>query len=418
MPTTIQNGDLQLGQIIYGSPNDDFGSEQLVQYDVIKKAIKDSKRMKEVVGKLASSQHVQSNRGKVLKGYRYLPILDDANLGNHGLDAQGNAITNQNFYGESTDIDTILGAMPVLNQYTGRGNRTSITRVVYEATITENGFYTELTRDAEDFDSDKALLQHITTECLMTATEMNETKIRIDLITGAGIVLYGGVAGSLSDLTGETGAAVTSEPTYKGAINVGTILDDNNCSVGTSIYDGSTNSDTRVIGAARYCFVSTKLRVTMLGVKDFDGNRAMIEAPHYATTSIGGGFGLESTGVFEGEMGYLQGLRIIAVPKFPVREGEGVAVGSNGGNAGYYATNGRYDAYPMLVVGSDSFTHLKFSSKYAESGQFEINMKTPKEAGSIANPFHKLGYKSIQWWQGSLIHHPEWIAVTWVVAKK
>ena len=47
--------------------------------------------------------------------YVYVPLLDDRNVNDEGLDAQGATISNGNLYGSSRDVGKIVGKMPGLS---------------------------------------------------------------------------------------------------------------------------------------------------------------------------------------------------------------------------------------------------------------------------------------------------------------
>ena len=86
-------------------------------------------------------------------------------------------------------------------------------------------------------------------------------------------------------------------------------------------------------------------------------------------------------------------------------------------NAGYRTTNGRYDAYPMLVIGSESFTTIGFQTS-GKMTKFRIFNKKPGEATSDRNdPFGETGFMSIKWYYGFMALRTERIAVVWSVAQ-
>jgi len=405
--------DTNKGQLIYGSPNpDDLSSEQLVLYGFIRKALIETEDLL-TFSKMSSSSRkvIQDNSGTTLKGYRYFPILDDRNIGTHGLDSAGNAIANQNLYGSSMAIEDILASQPVLSEYGGRVNRVGISREVYEASPSEIGIFTEWTRNSLKFDSDKQLFYHITRELLIAMETINEDRIAIDLINGAGVVMFGGTAIQMAEVTGEATAAEVSVIDYEVLQKLTTVLDDNKCRTDTNIYGGSTRQENKPISNSRFAFIGSELRTELLKVTNYHSEKAFVNSYQYseALSSYS-----RSDRVFRGEIGAIEGFRFVVVDRMPYHAGKGADVVTNGG---YRESGGKYNCYPMLVIGSDSFSHLKFSSDYNESGMFEINYKSPKEAGGIHDPYHRNGYYSLSTSQGTLISHPEWIAVGWFVAE-
>ena len=67
--------------------------------------------------------------GKEIKVYHYIPLLDDRNVNDQGLNATGAAIVNGNLYGSSKDVGTITGRIPTLTETGGRVNRVGFTRL-------------------------------------------------------------------------------------------------------------------------------------------------------------------------------------------------------------------------------------------------------------------------------------------------
>jgi N4-gp56 family major capsid protein len=88
------------------------------------------------------------NYGKTIKVYEYVPLLDDRNVNDQGIDASGATIANGNLYGSSKDVGSIVSKLPVLTENGGRVNRVGFTRLQREGSIFKFGFFTEFTRRA------------------------------------------------------------------------------------------------------------------------------------------------------------------------------------------------------------------------------------------------------------------------------
>ena len=73
--------------------------------------------------------------------------------------------------------------------------------------------------------------------------------------------------------------------------------------------------------------------------------------------------------------------------------------------------------FPLLVVGSESFTTIGFQTD-GENTKFVIRHKKPSDTVDRTDPYGKVGFYSIQWWYGTMILRPEWIACVKVVAEK
>ena len=90
---------------------------------------------------------------------------------------------------------------------------------------------------------------------------------------------------------------------------------------------------------------------------------------------------------------------------------------TEGTNAGYRVTNGKYDVYPMLVVGDASFTTIGFQTD-GKTVKFKVKHAKPGSPESYANdPYGETGFMSIKWYYGSMILRSERIALVLSVAR-
>ena len=94
--------------------------------------------------------------------------------------------------------------------------------------------------------------------------------------------------------------------------------------------------------------------------------------------------------------------------------GQGKAVG---GDLTYLNDGAKYNVYPMLAVGSGSFANIKFQSGKKSNSKFKIIVRKPGTFANPDDPFEKMGYASISYWQGTLILRAEWIAKILTMAK-
>ena len=119
--------------------------------------------------------------------------------------------------------------------------------------------------------------------------------------------------------------------------------------------------------------------------------------------------------IAHGEIGSVGNFRFIEVPKMLHWDGAGAAVQNN---AGYMEANGHYNVYPLLVVGSGCFTTIGFQTD-GENTKFKILHTAPgSKAANRNDPYGKVGFYSIQWWYGMMITRPEWLACVKVVAER
>ena len=243
---------------------------------------------------------------------------------------------------------------------------------------------------------------HINREMLRGANEITEDALQIDLINGAGVVRYPGTATSVEHMSGV--ASSLTEVTYRTLQKLSVDLDNNRCPKHTKIITGSRMVDTKVVNAARVLYCGSEMQETFERMVDYHGNPAFIPLAKYAAA------GSE----INGEIGSVGNFRIVIVPEMMKKAGVGIPEGAN---AGYRVTDGRYDAYPLLVVGSESFTTIGFQTS-GNSVKFKIYHKAPGEAqATTADPYGETGFMSIKWYYGSMMLRPERIALIWSVAR-
>ena len=460
---------------VYNNPPAVEGSHpQLIPFYWQRKALIDLKK-EQFFGQLADTTSMPKHFGKTIKRYHYIPLLDDRNINDQGIDATGQSVADEvtititdpagdtryvvgnganaaaaltdakakavslfknigtfdtnyattvtamtaanwsvvegtavnnggNLYGSSKDVGTIVGKLPAISETGGRVNRVGFTRLTLEGTIDNFGFFDEYTEDSVQFDNDADLMQHISRETLRAANYIVEAQIQIDLLNGANVVYYGGDATSISELTGETGATA-SVLDYETLVRVETILNNNLCPKDTTLISGSRMVDTRTIGAARYAYVGSELKMQLLKMKNFHNEAAFIPVQQYA----------EAGKTASGEIGSIGNYRFIENPNMFHWDGAGATVTNN---SGYLESNGKYNVYPVLVVGSGSFTTIGFQTD-GENTKFKILHKAPgNEMANRNDPYGKIGFYSIQWWYGTMILRPEWIACIKVVAER
>jgi N4-gp56 family major capsid protein len=84
-------------------------------------------------------------------------------------------------------------------------------------------------------------------------------------------------------------------------------------------------------------------------------------------------------------------------------------------NKGYRFTNKKYDVYPMLTVGSGSFTAIGFQTD-GKTVKFVIKHKKPSDNITTQDPYGEVGFHSIKWYYGFMALRPEWIGIVKTVA--
>lgn len=384
---------------------DGANSDQMNTFFWLKKAIIQS-RKDQYFMPLASVTNMPKNYGKTIKVYEYVPLLDDKNINDQGIDANGATIVNGNLYGSSKDIGNITSRLPLLTENGGRVNRVGFTRLSREGSIHKFGFFYEFTQESLDFDSDDGLKEHLSRELMNGAVQLTEAVLQKDLLAAAGTILYAGAATSDDEVTGE--GATPSVVSYKNLMRLDQILTDNRTPTQTTIITGSRMIDTRVIGSTRVMYVGSELVPELKAMKDLFGNKAFIEVQHYGDAGT----------LMNGEIGSIDKFRIIQVPEMLHWAGAGAE--ATAANPGYRTStvNGteHYDVFPMLVVGDDSFTSIGFQTD-GKSVKFTVMTKMPgKETADRNDPYGETGFSSIKWYYGILVKRPERLALIKTVA--
>ena len=455
------------------------GSQIISQY-YAKKALVDLPKL-QFFSQLADVTSMPKNFGKKIKRYHYMPMLDDRNLNDQGIDAAGVTISNANYYiqlpravlsvanaskaaaasaigdnmdgvtavagadnsagtglatvtvtgslnfkvanatkanaivalnvgalsqqaggnlyGSSKDIGTISGKMPALSESGGRVNRVGFKRLELEGTIEKFGFFDEYTQESMDFDTDEQLLEHINRELLLGANEMTEDALQIDLINSAGVVRYAGAA--------TTNAEIDQDclVTYGDMLRTSLQLDRNRCPKQTTIITGSRMIDTKTIPAARVAYIGNELLPTFRAMTDLHGNPAFIGVERYGN-AVGT--------TMNGEIGTVDQFRLVVHPEMMKWSGAGADASQD---SSCWETAGRFDVFPILVVGDESFTTIGFQTD-GKTVKFKIMHKAPGEA--VANqldPYGETGFMSIKWYYGFMCLRPERIALIKTAAK-
>ena len=388
-------------EIIYGDGVHGSMGPELVNEIIDRKVITEQAK-KMVFSQFGSHRNLPIGQGKSISKEIFLPIMDERNINDQGIDANGVTIENGNLIGGSTDLNSMKSFMPRLTEHGGRVNRVGVRKQKITGSICKYGFYIEHSKEAFDFSSTEKIEYHIRREMIRAASELYELNLAADLINGAGVVKFGGEAMSFDEITGEVGEVI-SQITYDGLMKLGITLTDNQTPLDTMMITGHRNEDTKTIDAARYAIVGPELIPTFSRMRDTMGERAYTPVRHYGAAGS----------IAEGEHGSVDGWRIIVNPFSGSYAGKGAVVNNN---AGYRATNGRYDVFPLTVVGSGSFSTLGLRG--GKGGKkWDIYYRKPEDNYTTLDPYGETGFMSIKWWYGTLIERPERIAVYYTVAE-
>jgi N4-gp56 family major capsid protein len=376
------------------------GSGQMQTFFWLKKALIEA-RKEQYFMPLANAVNMPKHFGKTIKVYEYVPLLDERNVNDMGIDAAGATIADGNLYGSSKDVGTITAKLPVLSENGGRVNRVGFTRLSREGSLSRFGFFTEFTQESLDFDSDDGLMDHLSRELMNGAVQITEAVLQKDLLTNAGVILYAGDATDYDEITGEDGSETVV--TYADLMRLDQLLTDNRTPKQTKVIVGSRLVDTKTLPAARVMFVGSELVPLLKAMKDLHNNAAFIAVQHYGDAGT----------ILNGEIGTVDAFRIVQVPEMLHWAGVGAAVDDN---AGYRETGDKYDVYPMLVIGDDSFSTIGFQTD-GKTVKFSVMTKMPgKETADRNDPYGETGFSSIKWYYGILVKRPERIGLIKTVA--
>jgi N4-gp56 family major capsid protein len=351
---------------------------------IYRKALIDLKREQYFLP-LADVRSMPKHFGKKIKQFHYLPLLDERNVNDQGLDAAGASYVGGNLYGSSKDVGAISAKLPALSESGGRVNRVGFKRIDLEGTIEKFGFFDEYTKDSLDFDTDAELDMHTSREMLRGANEITEDALQIDLLNSAGTVRYPGA--NVSRTTIAAGDVVT----YDGLVNLSIDLDQNRTPKTTKVITGTRLIDTKTVSGGRVMYIGSELIPLFKKMKDYHNNPAFIDVKHYATNNT----------VLEGEIGSVDMFRLVVVPEMMNFSGVGAA---------------GIDVFPALVVGDESFTTIGFQTD-GKTFKFTIVNKKPGEGVADRNdPYGETGFMSIKWFYGFMVLRPERLALFYTAA--
>lgn len=391
----------------YNNPNttpssvEGAGSSQMNTYFWHRKALVEAAK-EMYFSPLADVISMPKHYGKEIKVYHYLPLLDDRNVNDQGIDASGATIADGNLYGSSKDVGTIDGKMPTLTENGGRVNRVGFTRVQRSGQITKFGFFTEFTQESLDFDSDAELYSHISREMVTGANQLTEAVLQKELLAGAGVIVYTGDATDDASMSGES--ADPAEVDYADLMRLSRVLNDNRTPKQTKVIVGSRMIDTKTISSGRVLYIGSELEMTVKSMTDLFGNPAFVPVHQYADGGT----------ILNGEIGTVDQFRIVVVPEMLHWAGAGAAVTTN---PGFEESGGNYSIYPMLCVGAESFTTIGFQAG-GKSMKFKITTKMPGKATADRNdPYGEIGFSSIKWYYGTMILRSERLALVKTLAR-
>ena len=235
-------------------------------------------------------------------------------------------------------------------------------------------------------DTEKGLLKKYTREIGYAYGTLREAQVRNGLIAQSEQHrLYAGTATSLD----------TMDETCTVDLKLLRILDkalkDVKCPYTTKVLKGSPNYATIPIGRARYIYIGNELSPILEDLEHM-GRSMWVPYEDYA-------YGKD---LAQGEKGRIYNFRFIEVNEMPSYQGQGAEATDDN----YYSSIGddgkeRYDVFPMLFVGPDSFATIAFDANSAK-----VKTAMPKIIPGVDN-YGKLGVVSISWYFGLMVYREE-----------
>lgn len=183
----------------------------------------------------------------------------------------------------------------------------------------------------------------------------------------------------------------------------------NDVPMDTEILEGTTMVDTKVIEDGWVIYCNREMMPSIRKVVGPDGETlAFIPKSQYAA----------GTTLMDGEFGAIGSFRFVVHPDLQAYRGAGAVVSTDTFTAtgdsktNRYATGGRYDVFPLIVVGSDSFSTVGFTDK-------DIIARHIPPTADVHNDMHaQVGGVASSWSYGFLNYRPERIRQLACVARK
>ena len=391
-----------------------------------KVAIKEARKMR-VFSQLGDKLVQPKNYGDKLVKYHELPIIHALNVNDQAIDANGVSLVsgkwyaydsagamtgntsgyatkelakaaagatgsiksgNGNLYGGDTDFAVIKGSFPALSEEGGKVNAVGMKRLVLEANVTEFGFHIPFTKKMLDMDTETGLLAKMSMEVGEAQGEIREKQIAVGLLSASEINrVYAGDASTIAQMGAGDVVGFTDIRGMEQSLKLARSPKQ------TKMIDGSTKVGTVVVGAGYAAYVGQEL-YPVLEDMEHGGVKVWRPVESYAAAGT----------IMEGEIGKISATRFIEVEEMPKYAGAGASTTDATDDTGVdnmYTSGEKYDVFPILYVGSDSFGTIGFEGDVAR-----VNTIMPT-ADAHNDVFGKKGAVAISWYFGMLIYRPE-----------
>ena len=424
-------------------------------------------------GQLADVVSMPKNYGKKIKKYHYIPLLDDQNINDQGIDAAGATISNNwqvllqtavstMTFAVQADADLVVaGVTGAVKSGTGPWTITlpASTAVIVSTTeaaavaiatksnrlggrvlrlsgnlygsskdvgtitsklpaLSENGGRVNRVgfkrKDLEGSFEKFGFFDEYTKESVDFDSDPElEMHIRREMLNGANEITEDALQIDLLNSAGVVryaGTATSNATVNNTDVTYGDLL-----RLSIDLDNNRTPKQTKVITGTR--LVDTKTisggRVMYIGSELIPTLEGMVDLHNERAFIPVQKYAAGGT-VLRGEYGSVGPFRIIVVPEMMKWAGAGADAS---GTTTHYETGNAYDVFPMLVVGDASFSTIGFQTD-GKTVKFSIKHAKPESPESYANdPYGETGFMSIKWYYGFFLQRPERIALIKTAAK-
>jgi N4-gp56 family major capsid protein len=292
-------------------------------------------------------------------------------------------------------------AIPVLPEEGGVIGLLNSSSKMVKAKMTFHAIGLKYTVRSADLDSRKGLIAQKIKDLSQATHELKEIQVMNSIIA----------ASEMNRIIGSTTATSIGEMQSEDVLSYEFLsafeqeLLGNDVPMETEIIEGTTKIDTKVVEDGWVVYCNRELMPSIRKVKGPDGSTlAFIPKSQYAA----------GTTLLDGEFGAIGSFRFVINPDLQAYRGMGSVVADDTATdkANRHATGGKFDVFPMIVVGSDSFSTTGFTDRDVTARHIE-----PK--ADVYNDMHaQVGGVASSWSYGFLNYRPERIRQLAVVATK
>lgn len=444
-----------------------IGSQTVTDY-FKKKALIEARKL-QYFSQLADVTAMPKNMGKKITQFLYLPLLDDRNINDQGIDAAGVTISNADYYvqlpgsytaadstaattaraainaieagvatgsgstvtvsktslvaGTQSEANAVIAAVPGSSARQGSGNLYGSSKDV--GTISGKLPALSETGGRVNRVGFKRIQLEGTFEKLGFFDEYTQESLDFDSDAELQMHIYREMVDGATEMTEDalqvdllTSAGVVryaGDATSTATINVNDVVDYGDLlRLSIDLDNNRCPKQTTIITGTRLVDTQTinGNRVLYVGSELIPTLRAMVDL-HSNPAFVSVEKYAAGTTVLNGEIGTIDQFRIVVVPEMLKWAGAGAAIG---GDATMYSTNGRFDVFPLLCVGEGSFTTIGFQTD-GKGVKFTVTHVPPgKDTADRNDPYGETGFMSIKWYYGFMVLRSERIGLIKSVA--